>query len=684
MFSFFKKEDSKQNVSDIDGLNKSQRKAVEFDGDHLLVLAGAGTGKTKTIISRANYLIKTGVAPNRIVILTFTKKASNEIVSRINSDSDSRNVSVIGSTFHSWCNSMISRYPNLFGTNSYTVIDSSDQVSLMKLICGNKNLIFEKTKIRPQEFIDILSYARNTKKNLTDSIKHIVFDNNIDEAVQKTIDKIKPKVEEILKSYQKKKKERKYLDYDDIIVIVAQRLNNDDGALRRISSTLSHLLIDEMQDTNPLQWDLIYPLSKLIKIYCVGDDAQSIYSFRGADFKNINEFNERLPNSSIIKLEDNYRSTQEILDVSNWLLSKSTFKYNKILKSITGNGDIPKLLGFEDTWEESRWIIDKVLENHQNGLKYKDHLVLSRSMFYTTTLQAVCIENKVPFVVFGGRSFMESAHIRDILSVLRIINNLDDEIAWMRFLTMWDGIGEVTASKFVETIFESDDLKSCIALVKNIQNPNSHFLSKTLNDAFDKISSLDKCIESIVNNLNDQLKRNYSEDWDQKRKGDVPVLISLSKSFKSVQEFLNEIVINNNFGNLEMKDGEKEKDCLIISTIHSAKGLEADSCFVLNVSPGSYPSSYSISSIENIEEERRVLYVALTRAKRKLYITRNMNSTFVNNNFIDENYTESDLYFLHNIKKDLIDYQQIKASHTNYQDNDEANDFDESLGMDYN
>lgn len=439
-----------------------------------------------------------------------------------------------------------------------------------------------------------------------------------------------------------------------------------------------------MQDTNPLQWDLIYPLSKLIKIYCVGDDAQSIYGFRGADFKNINEFNERLPNSSIIKLEDNYRSTQEILDVSNWLLSKSTFKYNKILKSITGNGDIPKLLGFDDTWEESRWIIDKVLENHQNGLKYKDHLVLSRSMFYTTTLQAVCIENKVPFVVFGGRSFMESAHIRDILSVLRIINNLDDEIAWMRFLTMWDGIGEVTASKFVETIFESDDLKSCISLVKNIQSPNSHFLSKTLNDAFDKISSLDKCIESIVNNLNNQLKRNYSEDWDQKRKGDVPVLISLSKSFKSVQEFLNEIVINNNFGNLEMKDGEKEKDCLIISTIHSAKGLEADSCFVLNVSPGSYPSSYSISSIENIEEERRVLYVALTRAKRKLYITRNMNSTFVNNNFIDENYTESDLYFLHDIKKGLIDYQQIKASHTNYQDNDEANDFDESLGMDYN
>lgn len=683
MFSFFKKNTEASSQSENNDLNYSQRKAVEFEGEHVLVLAGAGTGKTKTIIARANHLIKSGVIPNRIVILTFTKKASNEIVSRINLESDSRNNTVLGSTFHSWCNAMISRYPNLFGTNSYTVIDSSDQVSLMKLICGNKSLIFEKTKIKPHKFIDILSYARNTKKNLTDSIRHIVFDNKVNDENQKTFDKIKPKVEEILKSYQKKKKERKYLDYDDILVIVAQRLNNDDEALRKISSKISHLLIDEMQDTNPLQWDLIYPLSKMIKIFCVGDDAQSIYGFRGADFKNINQFNKRLPNSSIIKLEDNYRSTQEILDVSNWLLSKSTFKYDKILKSTKGNGDLPKIVGFEDTWEESRWIIDKVLENHKNGLKYNDHLVLSRSMFYTTTLQAVCIENKIPFVVFGGRSFMESAHVRDILSVIRILNNNNDEIAWMRYLTIWEGIGEVTASKFVENIFERDNLKDSIERTKNIQNQFASFIYKTLNEAYDKRSSLSDCIESIAMNLNDQLKRNYSEDWDQKRKGDLPILVSLSNSFRSLQEFLNEIVIDNNFGNIEMKGREVENDCLIISTIHSAKGLEADSCFVLNVSPGSYPSAYSISSIDNIEEERRVLYVALTRAKRKLYITRNVTSTFVNNDFIDENYNESDLYFLHNLEKNLFEYEKIQTSYTKNDDIQKTNDFDETLGVDY-
>ena len=264
----------------LDTLNESQKKAVTYEGKHLLVLAGAGTGKTKTIISRAAYLISQGVSPSKIQILTFTKRSASEIVSRVKSSLTTNQAQTLnGSTFHSWCNQLLTKYPNLFGTNSFTVIDSDDQVSIMKIVCGNKNLVYEDIKIKPQGLIDLYSFARNTKRNLTETIRFKLFNKLTDKETEGKISELKGKIEIILKGYELKKKERRYLDYDDILQVVATRMKADEQARNLISSQYEHILVDEMQDTNPLQWELLEPFQNVCKLFCVGDDAQSIYSF---------------------------------------------------------------------------------------------------------------------------------------------------------------------------------------------------------------------------------------------------------------------------------------------------------------------------------------------------------------------------------------------------------------------
>lgn len=240
-----------------DTLNDGQRKAVEFDGEHLLVLAGAGTGKTKTIIARAAYLIQSGIDPSKIQILTFTKKAANEIVERVKAtlpQSDENSLS--GATFHSWCNQLIVRFPNLFGAAAYTVIDPDDQLSIIKMVCGNQNLDFGKLRIKPQQLIDIYSLARNTKKSLSESLRIKLFKNKNDADTDYEISTIKPHVENILRSYQLKKGEQRYLDYDDLLLVVSTQLRTNPEAQNILSQHLDYLLVDEMQDTNPLQYNI--------------------------------------------------------------------------------------------------------------------------------------------------------------------------------------------------------------------------------------------------------------------------------------------------------------------------------------------------------------------------------------------------------------------------------------------
>jgi len=684
----------------LQNFNTNQKKAVEFKGKHLLVLAGAGTGKTKTIIGRASYLIDKGVDAGKIQILTFTKRAANEIVERVKS-SLSNNVSgnLRGSTFHSWCSQLITKFPNLFGASTFTVIDPDDQVGLMKMICGEFVAEYKAIRIKPQQLIDIYSFARNTKKNLTDSIRIKIFKGKVDKETDEEILQLKPRIEVLLKAYQAKKMQSRYLDYDDLLLVIANRLRKDPEAKKVLASHYDHILIDEMQDTNPLQWDLIKPFTSIANLFCVGDDAQSIYSFRGADFKNVHLFTERVPDSEVQVLDKNYRSTQALLDISNWLLEISPIIYNKTLVSAREQGEKPELVNVESQWEEANFISERILANYTEGNKtFGDHLVLSRSQYYTKPLQAVFIQKKIPYVTYGGRKFMESAHIKDLVSLLRVVNNPYDEIAWMRFLTFWDGIGEIRAAKFVNEIIECKDPEECARKLPSIIGEQDGAKIGTLYNAIlETKGDVRAAVSSTYNAMSLSLAYKYRKDWEEKRKADFPVLEILAGNYASLGEFITEGILENSKqinGTPVLESSklttEEHKDHVIISTVHSAKGLEADTCFVLNVSPKVYPSAWNLDNLDEIEEDRRVLYVALTRAKNQLIITRDTSSinAFHNRRSSSEASQQNtpdqgSSYFLEGLPLDLVVQNTINKTKKQGYDIEKPNEIDLSMGMDF-
>jgi len=629
-------------------LNSDQQKAAEYAGRHLLVLAGAGTGKTKTIISRATYLISKGIDPSKIQILTFTKRAASEIVTRVKASiegHDGNNVN--GSTFHSWCNHLLYRYPKVFGTAKFTVIDDDDQVSIMKMVCGDQKEAFKKLRLKPRTLVDLYSYARNTKRNLTQTIQKKLLSGVPENEHEEQLKELKPLIEILLRRYEAKKRERKYLDYDDMLQVVAVRLSKDAKARAIIGKKYEHILVDEMQDTNPQQWDLLKPFLDICKLFCVGDDAQSIYSFRGADFKNINEFGTRVPDSETYKLQANYRSTNEILSLSNWLLDQSPLAYNKKLTAAhQSSGMKPRIININNDWEEGYYIASKIIDNYTEKDKlYSDHLILSRSQNYTRTLQAVFIEKKIPFVTYGGRSFMESAHIKDVFSAFRVVNNYLDEIAWVRYLTFWEGVGEITAAKMISQLLEKEDIKECLEFLEEV-NKGPFEMVETLKGIHSNIKQLDSAVKETFSNMESRLAMKYVNDWDRKRKPDFPVLGLLAKNYANLTEFITECLLDN-----------------------STK---------IRI----YPSTWSLGSKEQVEEDRRVLYVALTRAKTELYITRRTNSIATDDYFNEADETVES-YFLNELPEELIEQTYYTQDKGESHDAPMANDLDFDFGMDF-
>lgn len=334
-----------------DNLNKEQRAAANFEGKHLVVLAGAGTGKTRTIIARASYLINCGVQPSRILILSFTRKSAQEIVERIKAEIPGKSSEGLrGQTFHSWCNELIHQNKQVFPQSNYSLIDEEDVISCFKLICGKNLKDRENHTIKAENVYKIYSYCINTFVSLSTSMRLILHDNadKSNEQVNKSIEKNKSIYGNIIKKYIDYKNRNRYLDYDDLLLIVARTLKDNKSARDFISKKYDHILIDEMQDTNPLQYSLLSSFYDNCHLFCVGDDAQSIYGFRGADFKSMHYFTDKVPDSSVQKLTLNYRSTQEILDLANWLLNQSPLEYNKDLVAFRGYGNIPQMIHWEN------------------------------------------------------------------------------------------------------------------------------------------------------------------------------------------------------------------------------------------------------------------------------------------------------------------------------------------------
>lgn len=633
----------------METLNTEQKYAACYEGRHLLVLAGAGTGKTRTIIARASYLLNKGVNPRRIMILSFTRKSAREIVERIRvSCKGLAGQELRGQTFHSWCMEIIKTNPDVFPQHSRTLLDEDDRESAFKLLCGKNFRDKDNHRVAPSTIIEVYSYAINACCSLSEAIRKKVYDNeNLTPELKKTIDANRPVYENIIRKYMDYKNEHQYMDYDDILQIVAKGLAKNEAARNFISSRYDHILVDEMQDSNPLQYLLLKSFTERCNLFCVGDDAQSIYGFRGADFNSVHHFSELVPDSETCKLTVNYRSTQEILDLSNWLLRQSPFNYDKDLTADRGHGDKPFLLHVDSDWSEANDITDRIIESiSSQSCKYSDNMVLSRSLYGLKRVEASCLEKRIPYMVFGGTSLMQSRHVRDIVSPLRIVANFRDEIAWMRYLMLWKGIGEITASRIIAVVVMAETLSQSIsALAKqNLQKE----ITQTLESIADMQSFPSNALKKTYEIMEPRMKEIYKDEWDW-RKTDFPILEEVALNVGGISEFISEYVLDPKLETTTKEKG-KDDDCCILSTIHSAKGLEAANCYIVNVSPAAYPTPRAVlNGEEAVEEERRCLYVAMTRAKDRLYIYRNLRSIHT------DECNSADSYFLDGLPENLVE-----------------------------
>lgn len=652
----------------LDELNPAQRKAATTDSQNTLVLAGAGSGKTKTIVARAAYLIDKGVPANEIQIVTFTRRAASEIVTRVESHLGLQAEGLRASTFHTFCLSILRRYPKVFDLKGFNVIDRDDQIMMFKLLRGKledkrakeaaaknsptstgKTITFQGKKAaqtiseilpKPKELVDLYSYSRNTQISLKG-------------ALYKQLPDFQPAYEEIkavMKGYEAQKGERHYLDYDDILEYVARYLNTDDWLLERVTENTKYLLVDEMQDTNPLQWLLLQPFIGRTQLFCVGDDAQSIYGFRGADFENIHSFKERVPDAEVLTLDLNYRSTQEILDLSNWLLDQSELDYKKRLTAHRGEGIKPVLHSFGNEFDEARFIVKDLQARYDKGAPWHHHMILLRSAFSGRQVESALIAANIPYVFIGGTKLLEAAHVKDLISMLRVTVNYLDELAWIRFLTLWDGIGDAGAGKLVNEFLTLPDLNACIEVLDKKSK-----VPKPAIEALKELAKLqelpEKSIDIAFDALSDQLQKNYEKkDWDSRAK-DFDLIKQLAMRHGTLADFI-EAYILDPISHSEVSKQDND-DLVTLITIHSAKGAEREVCYIVNASVGQYPHMRAQDSFEEVEEERRVLYVAMTRAKDELIITRQNLNTWATSRVDGQNRT-IESYFLSEVPTNLL------------------------------
>jgi len=588
-------------------LNERQLEAAKTKFGPILVIAGAGTGKTKTLTYRCARLIEDGVKPENILLLTFTKKASKEMLNRAALVLDERCEKVAGGTFHSFSNMILRKYSGALGLkNNFTILDSADCEDIILHIT---NKLFPKKEKRfPKKSTILEIYSKSVNKEIP--VKKIIEDEFYN------FKDVEDKIIEIHKAYVSYKRENSILDYDDLLLYLKFLLVDHENIRKKLSNTYQFIMVDEYQDTNTLQADIIKLLaSEHNNIMAVGDDAQSIYSFRGANYHNILNFENEFSNTKVIKLEQNYRSSQNILNLTNKIISRSLTGYKKELFSEIKSPQKPALIRALNSSMEAEFVCQKVLELLDDGVELGDICVLIRNARMSTSLEMELTKYNIPYQKFGGPKFMETAHIKDLIAHLRVILNPDDTISLNRILLLLKGVG-------IRAIEE-------IMPLMKVQNYDTKFLpskfTAVLEPLFQVLKSqttlnLQELVAQLIRYYKPILKDKY-EDW-QKREKDLEHFQYLSTQYKKLDAFLSDLALEPPDATVEgMYKRNIKDDCLTISTIHSAKGLEWRSVFIIGAIDGRFPSAYSFNSTDEMEEELRLMYVALTRAKEDLFIS---------------------------------------------------------------
>jgi DNA helicase-2/ATP-dependent DNA helicase PcrA len=606
-------------------LNAAQADAASHGDTPLLIVAGAGSGKTRTLIHRVAALIHRGVPAHRILLLTFTRRAAQEMVSRCERlvGSDSRQVQ--GGTFHGTAHRLLRRFGPAAGLPAdFTILDQGDAGDLMGL--SRSALGYGDLKNAPRgaprfpradTLLAIYSRHVNTGQEVAD-----ILGEQWPHFLSWTGD-----IERCFTDYVRRKTDRNLLDYDDLLLSWALLLEQAPPIAQQMRALYDHVLVDEYQDTNPLQSRILRGLCTNGRLTVVGDDAQSIYAFRGATIRNILDFPGQFPGTRIITLEQNYRSTAPILESTNVLIARSTERYSKRLFTERDGGEAPWLVTVRDEAAQTAFVVDRLLERHEQGTPLREMAVLFRAGYLSADLEIELANRRIPYEKWGGLKFLEAAHIKDLLAFLRLLENPRDEVSWYRLLRLLPGVGDATARAAIELLAQHQWEPMALGAVRAAARSRPGLLAiAALFDGMRRVERQDQPhspAESIrlVRQLYDPLLQATYDDAPP-RMADLDQLETIAAGYPDRTTFLATLALEPPAATQDLAVGSTdEDDALILSTVHSAKGKEWDAVFVIHASDGVFPMARLANDEAQIEEERRLLYVAMTRARHELYVT---------------------------------------------------------------
>ena len=634
-------------------LNDAQRAAVTALPGPALVIAGAGSGKTRTLTYRVAYLLEQGVPADRILLLTFTNKAAKEMMGRV-TDLIGQDMSELwGGTFHSIGHRVLRRHAETLGFNqSFTIQDREDAKGLVNACIAEAEIDVKATRFpKPDVVGDIGSLALNKQQTVREVI----------EERYPWFEPLAAQIEDVLTRYTARKQAQGLMDFDDLLVLWLKLLKEHEDVRELYQKRFQFVLVDEYQDTNQLQAELIDLLAERYKnVMVVGDDSQSIYSWRGANYENIIEFPQRYPKAQVYKIETNYRSTPEILQLANAAIAANTRQFAKELEASRGPGEKPVLAVCSAADEQAAFVAQRALELREEGIELNDMAVLYRSHFHALEMQLELTRRNIPFSITSGIRFFEQAHIKDVTSYLKWLANPRDEQAFKRLVLMLPGVGGKTAMKLWDQFLTAhtaatpmaETLQRCAAVPKKAKVPWTQFSATVSQLETEPVTGdAGKMIELIVEAGYDAyVEANY--DKAPQRLDDIEQLGVFARQYETLETFLAELALLTNV-EAEQDRAEEDDEKIRLSTIHQAKGLEFKVVFVVMLCDGMFPSNRSLDSLDGEEEERRLFYVAITRAQDELYLSYPMIRTVAGGG--SDDMIQQPSRFLNELPGDLVD-----------------------------
>jgi DNA helicase-2/ATP-dependent DNA helicase PcrA len=593
-----------------DNLNEQQLSAVQEADGPCLVLAGAGSGKTRVLIYRLAYLLEKGIYPQNILLVTFTNKAAYEMIHRAEALIKTDLSKLWAGTFHHIGNRLLRKEASVLEYSSnFTIVDKADAGDLID-DCLEEIGILKKDKLFPKKNIiaNIRSLAVNRLKSIEETIEE-----SYPYAAEFT-----PYIRKIVTHYDKKKKEANIMDFDDLLLNWLKLLKTE-NIREKYSQMFRYVLVDEYQDTNRLQFEILKRLSSYHKnILAVGDDAQSIYSFRGADINNLLDFPKTFERAKVFKLETNYRSTPQVLSLANEVITHNLNQFPKKLRAVKEQQELPMAIKAKDVYQQAKFVAQRIMELNREGISLAEMAILFRSRFQALELELELLKRNIPYIVRGGVRFFEQAHIKDVLSYLKILINPRDELAFKRAVSLHKGIGRGYAHKiWGKTVKENKNFADVEReLPKRSKEGFRKFYS--ILASLKKIERPDEAIKEILKFYKDHCYLTFERP--EERILDLEEMAKMATKQPSIRNFLLDLDSFESFkGETSLSSSDKE-EIVVLSTIHQAKGLEWEAVFIIGFSDYEFPHPKSLDSKESMEEERRLFYVASTRAKSLLHV----------------------------------------------------------------